>query len=217
MSEHVDGSVAEIEENALAREIEERSLNAWPALRRIFLDGWIVGLSEGYTRRANSVNPIYDGIRDLADKIPLCEEAYASHGLPTVFKVSPIAVDMGLDDLLEVRGYEKQATTRVQILTLNAASDLPEDDVEVLEDIDPEWLADHSGSHRSASALCLYCRKRTTRRIGYRRDRVRLGRDLRNCDGSGEATPRLRPSPYTSADGFRSAGRSQDGIPSGRS
>jgi|TARA_B110000116_G_C16200529_1_gene300697 hypothetical protein len=39
--------VVEIEENALTREIEERSLNAWPALRRIFLDGWIVGLSEG--------------------------------------------------------------------------------------------------------------------------------------------------------------------------
>lgn len=33
---------------ARVREIEERSLNAWPALSRVFLDGWIVGLSEGY-------------------------------------------------------------------------------------------------------------------------------------------------------------------------
>jgi ribosomal protein S18 acetylase RimI-like enzyme len=146
--------VAEIEAHTLAREIEERSLNAWPALRRIFLDGWIVGLSEGYTWRANSVNTIYDGIWDLADKIPLCEETYASHALPTVFKVTPIAVDKGLDALLEVRGYEKQATTQVQILTLNVASDLPESDVEILEDINPEWLADYSRLKQMTASEC---------------------------------------------------------------
>ena len=98
-------------------------MNAWPALRRIFLDGWILGLSEGYTRRANSVNPIYDGIRDVPDKIPTCEETYAGHGLSTIFEVTPKAVRMGLDDLLEQRRYEKQATTRVQTLTLEAVSE----------------------------------------------------------------------------------------------
>ena len=127
----------------VVREIEERSLNAWLALRRIFLDGWIFGLSEGYTRRANSVNPIYDGIRNVPDKIPVCEETYAGHGLSTVFKVTPMAVPLGLDDLLEGRGYEKQATTRVQTLTLDAASD-GTNDVEVLEDVDDAWMHDYA-------------------------------------------------------------------------
>ncbi len=45
-------------------------MNAWPALSRIFLDGWVVGLSEGYTRRANSVNPLYPGTMDLIGRSP---------------------------------------------------------------------------------------------------------------------------------------------------
>ena len=126
------------------REIEERGLNAWPALRRVFLDGWILGLSEGYTRRANSANPIYDGIRSVADKIPLCEETYAGHNLSTIFKVTPIGVAMGLDDALEARGYEKQATTRVQVLTLKAASDDVDPDIEVLREIDDAWMGDYA-------------------------------------------------------------------------
>jgi len=135
----------------VVREIEERSLNAWLALRRIFLDGWIFGLSEGYTRRANSVNPIYDGIRNVPDKIPVCEETYAGHGLSTVFKVTPMAVPLGLDDLLEGRGYEKQATTRVQTLTLDAASD-GTNDVEVLEDVDDAWMHDYAELKRFSQA-----------------------------------------------------------------
>ena len=126
------------------QEIEERSLNAWPALRRVFLDGWILGLSEGYTRRANSVNPIYDGIRNVPDKIPLCEQTYAEHQLSTIFKITPKAVQMGLDDQLEARGYEKQATTRVQVLTLGAASDGPSEDIEVLDAVDEAWMADYA-------------------------------------------------------------------------
>ena len=126
------------------REIEERGLNAWPALRRVFLDGWILGLSEGYTRRANSVNPIYDGIRDVPDKIPLCEETYAGHGLQTIFKITPIGIEMGLDDALEARGYEKQATTQVQVLTLNASSETPRGEIEVLREIDEVWMKDYA-------------------------------------------------------------------------
>ena len=92
-------------DNDVVREIEERSLNAWPALRRVFLDGWILGLSEGYTRRANSVNPIYYGLRGVEDKIPLCESTYSEHGLSAVFKVTPMAVSLGLDDALVDRSY----------------------------------------------------------------------------------------------------------------
>ena len=138
----------------VVQEIEERSLNAWPALRRIFLDGWILGLSEGYTRRANSVNPLYDGIRDVPGKIPIFEETYSGHGLSAVFKVTPMAVRMDLDDLLEGRGYEKQATTRVQTLTLDAASD-GTNDVEVLNDVDDAWMHDYAGLKRFSQADAL--------------------------------------------------------------
>lgn len=124
------------------REIEERSLNAWPALSRVFLDGWVVGLSEGYTRRANSVNPLYPGLLEPDRKVEMCEATYAERRLPTVFKMTPLAMEDGLDDLLALRDYEKVATTRVQTLTLDGAvSDV--DDAEILEQSDGGWLADY--------------------------------------------------------------------------
>ena len=72
-----------------------------------FLDGWVVGLSEGYTRRANSVNPLYPGLLEPDRKVEMCEATYAERRLPTVFKMTPLAMEDGLDDLLALRDYEK--------------------------------------------------------------------------------------------------------------
>jgi hypothetical protein len=52
------------------------------------------------------VNPIYDGIRDLPDKIPICEETFSDHQLLCVLKVAPITNETGLDDLISALGYE---------------------------------------------------------------------------------------------------------------
>jgi len=47
----------------MIQRIEELSMNALPALSTVFLNGWILRFSNGYTRRANSVNPIYPSIQ----------------------------------------------------------------------------------------------------------------------------------------------------------
>ncbi len=49
--------------------LEELSLNAWPSHQTLLLDGWIIHLANGYTRRANSVNPLYPGNQALDQKI----------------------------------------------------------------------------------------------------------------------------------------------------
>jgi N-acetylglutamate synthase len=42
---------------AMIRYIEELALNAWPSLQPLLLDGSVVRFANGYTRRANSMNP----------------------------------------------------------------------------------------------------------------------------------------------------------------
>ena len=98
--------------------IEEASLNAWPCLKQILYDGWILRFANGYTRRANSINPIYKGIGDTLEKIRYCEQIYQDAQQRAVFKITPFVHPTNLDNLLDQAGYQKNAPTSVQILDL---------------------------------------------------------------------------------------------------
>jgi ribosomal protein S18 acetylase RimI-like enzyme len=98
--------------------MEELSMNAWPAPRRVFHDGWVLGFGGGFTGRANSVHPIYEGTLDVEGKIRFCEQAYAAQQLPTLFKLSPAARPDDLDDRLTARGYRTLQQTSVRVVDL---------------------------------------------------------------------------------------------------
>ena len=49
-------------------EIELMMMRSWPALEEKTYDGWIMRFSEGYTKRANSINPMYESYFDLEEK-----------------------------------------------------------------------------------------------------------------------------------------------------
>ena len=100
------------------KRIEEASLNAWPALRQLIFDGWLLRFANGYTRRANSVNPIYTGSEEVEGKIHLCELFYRERQLPCIFKITPFVHPSNLDELLAELGYRKEAVTSVQVLDL---------------------------------------------------------------------------------------------------
>jgi GNAT superfamily N-acetyltransferase len=100
------------------RSIEEMSMNAWPALETVLYDGWVLRFAEGFTRRANSVNPIYPSSGEAAVKIGTCERLYASKGLRTIFKITPAALPESLDELLAARGYKKVNETSLMALDL---------------------------------------------------------------------------------------------------
>ena len=93
--------------------IEERALNAWPAQGSLIYDGWVLRFSGGYTRRANSVNALYAGHAPVAEKVAWCEEQYAAQHLPTVFKLCPFSQPETLEQLLDARGYRREAETAV--------------------------------------------------------------------------------------------------------
>ncbi len=96
---------------------EELSMNAHPSIRTQLFDGWVLRFADGYTNRANSVNPLYPSEIAVEDKINYCEEIYSSQGLATVFKLTPISVK-SLDKTLETKGYEKVTPTNMMIRPL---------------------------------------------------------------------------------------------------
>ncbi len=102
----------------LIRGMEEISLTAWPSLQTVCYDGWLLRFAGGYTRRANSVSPIYDSTRPLDEKITHCERLYYGRSLPTIFKMTEAACPADLDAVLEARDYQADAHTSVQTVEL---------------------------------------------------------------------------------------------------
>jgi GNAT superfamily N-acetyltransferase len=101
----------------LHKRIEEAALNAWPALQQLLFDGWIVRFSDGYTKRANSVTPLYKAQRDAEEHITCCEQFYHEKRLPCIFRL-PAWASPDLDHLLARRHYSLVDPTQVMYLNL---------------------------------------------------------------------------------------------------
>jgi ribosomal protein S18 acetylase RimI-like enzyme len=134
-------------EQCSARRLEELSLNSWPALQTICLDGWVLRFANGYTNRSNSISPLYASNMTIDEKIRECEQIYAMKRLPVVFKISPAATPQDLDALLQAKGYEAGRLTSVQVLDLGNLL-FPESsrglETKVSESINDEWLSGFS-------------------------------------------------------------------------
>jgi ribosomal protein S18 acetylase RimI-like enzyme len=122
----------------LFRRIEEASLNAWPAPQQIIYDGWLLRLAGGYTRRANSVNPLYASSLPLDEKLAFCREFYAARHLPLVVRMTE-HMEPGLDDRLAALGYTKSAETLVMVCELATIAATGADHLMVIDDLD-EWM-----------------------------------------------------------------------------
>jgi GNAT superfamily N-acetyltransferase len=128
---------------SLVRSLEELSLNAWPALQTILYDGWLLRFSRGYTRRANSVNPIYDSTLPVEEKIGYCERIYGDLRASVVFKITPAATPNELDDALAKRGYDREATTSVQVVDLSQLATASDPEIVLSPRCEPVWIADY--------------------------------------------------------------------------
>jgi len=129
------------ESQVYIRNMETRTMSAWPSFQTIIDDGWIFRFAEGYTKRANSVNPIFPSTDDLLHKIKRCENIFSGFALPCVFKLTDIASPNNLESTLVKQGYEKIDETSVQelhILEIN----IPESSIhiEYTNDLNETWL-----------------------------------------------------------------------------
>lgn len=123
----------------MIRTIEELSLNALPSLQTLMYDGWVLRFANGYTKRANSINPIYDSTSNVEEKIRFCEELYRSKNLPVVFKLTSAVHPENLDAILAENNYELNSPTSVQIAEIGNIDSSP--NAQANGTLTEEWFA----------------------------------------------------------------------------
>lgn len=96
--------------------IEDAGLNASAPPQQRVLDGWLLRFSPGKAKRARCVNAIGAGRLPLAEKLTLCEQAYADAGLPMIIRVTPFSEPANLDAALDTAGLVRFDDTRVMCL-----------------------------------------------------------------------------------------------------
>lgn len=116
--------------------LEEMNFSAWPALKELRRDGWLLRYAGGESRRVNSVNVVGPCTRPLAAKIDEAEAIYRDWGRPCTFRLTPLA-EPQLDVELERRGYELATPTFLQVAPTPAVA-MPEG-VTLFETPEP-WL-----------------------------------------------------------------------------
>ena len=117
--------------------VEETCLNAWPALREVLLDGWLLRFSGGLTRRANSANPLRPVRRvDLV----ACAALYRRLGLRTIFRVLSLN-DPLVDECLAEAGYTDEGESCVLYGAIEDVEAARDPEVRLLDQPTPEWFA----------------------------------------------------------------------------
>ena len=117
-------------------------MNAWPAIQTLLYDGWVLRFANGYTKRANSIYPLYPSSANLSDKIAACEQLYRNRNQSTVFKMTSAVQPDGLDTALEQRGYQVDSPTSVRLLDLGQFEGAKSHRAAVSASLSESWLAD---------------------------------------------------------------------------
>jgi GNAT superfamily N-acetyltransferase len=126
---------------------EEMSLNAWPAISVTHHQGCILRLSNGYTKRANSVNPLYC-TGNCHEIIDYAEDLYSRNSLPTVFKMLKHPRYESLDRVLEERGYAARDATNVKLVDLRTHDFEDAAEVEVDRSFSSKWIREFIAANR---------------------------------------------------------------------
>lgn len=102
---------------ALVRTLEERMFNAWPALQTVHLDGWLVRMAGGHTKRANAASPLFPSALSAEDLIREVKALYRRAGLEPMVRITPLAGG-GIDAALEAAGWTVYDPTLVMAASM---------------------------------------------------------------------------------------------------
>lgn len=121
--------------------IERLCQRAWPALDEECVGGWRLRFAGGFTRRANSANPLSVGTR-LDDRV-LADIAlrYRARGLAPVFRL-PSLINPAIDARLSAAGYRLDAESTVLFGARDSWTEaVPDKDVLLRAGPEADWFA----------------------------------------------------------------------------
>jgi len=130
------------------RRFEELALNAWPSSGTHIYDGWILRHAEGYTKRANSVIPIYPSTIELEQKIDRAVSFYRKLGLPAIFKMTAASTPASLDAALSRRGFAIVDPSSVQVAALDCRVQAEIGEVAVERQFSDSWFDGYTACSR---------------------------------------------------------------------
>ncbi|PRH84489.1 N-acetyltransferase [Labrys okinawensis] len=145
--------------DVLARRVEEACLNGWPALKTVWLDGWLLRFSHGYTKRANSISLLWPGARQPGEQIRSAEAFYTHHGLPTIFRLSSVS-SQDIGTALDEAGYGPgEDESCVLYRDLAAAPPYGEHGVAFVQpSLDDSWFEAHARLQKFSPATAAHAR-----------------------------------------------------------
>ncbi|MBN8940353.1 MAG: GNAT family N-acetyltransferase [Rhizobiales bacterium] len=136
----------------LVRDLEERMFNAWPALQTIHMDGWLLRMARGHTKRANAASPWFPSDLPTADLIQAVKSLYRKAGIEPMVRITPLAAD-GVDAALAAAGWTLFDPTKVMVASLAERVKLegtPAVAVVLAEDPSVDWIEGAAGAYELA-------------------------------------------------------------------
>jgi GNAT superfamily N-acetyltransferase len=110
----------------LIQALEDRALISWPALKSQTIQNWTLRISQGYSKRSNSITPLHpsplSSPEDHEELIDAAERAYKAEGLPCIFRITPFA-SPGSDEKLLLKGYRRVDECLVMLTSLKPPHD----------------------------------------------------------------------------------------------
>ena len=121
--------------------IEEKCLNAFPALKTVLYKGCIIRFAGTYSNRSNSANPLHTNTCDYDDVISYTEILYKANNQKSCFKIISAHSYASLDALLEKKNYEKIHETNILTVPLQSAPLQTDTNIVLSSSFSDQWLS----------------------------------------------------------------------------
>jgi ribosomal protein S18 acetylase RimI-like enzyme len=102
--------------------LEEVFLNSMTPPEQLLYDGWLVRFARDDAKRARSVNVLAPSRMPLEGKLDYCTMLYGEKQMTPLYRITSIADNGGLDELLATRGYRRFDESIVMMADLEAGA-----------------------------------------------------------------------------------------------